>query len=145
MANPLITQGTLNRLKMSVIIPAFPELNITPPFLLPAMLTLRLDGPVVTRIPTSTGSITSLEPVQHATVVAALMRTQSLADLYKRQMESNALIGDITVRGDSALLSPYQFINCSILGVPEQIFNGTDPGYAVTLEGYYPVNNQAWS
>jgi len=139
--NPLTNQGTLNRLLASVIIPAFPELNVTSSFLGKEGVTISFQGDITLMIPTMTGTVTSPEPYQMATVLVRLLRTQPLADAFKQQLETTALIGDITVRPDSRALSPYQFINCAISTVGDLVLNGTDAGYGVSIVGYYPVNS----
>ena len=44
MADPLVPQGNLNRLKASLIWTDFPNLNVTPPFLAGEMLVLSFEG-----------------------------------------------------------------------------------------------------
>src|ERR1700743_1723349 len=100
MANPLIDLGQLNRLKTSVLIPNFPELNVTVSYLGEEGINLRLNGPVTTRVPAMTGSVPSPEPYAPVTLVIHLVKSQTLSVLYKAQMEDLALIGDLTVRPD---------------------------------------------
>lgn len=142
--NPLVAQGVLNRLRASVVVPAFPQLNVTPAFLGKEMIGITLEGNTSTYIDTATGAVVSPEPYQRVSVTLHLLRTQFLADLYKLQQESSSFIGDVTVRPDSSVLSPYQFNNCSIMSTPEQKFDGTDPGYRVTIGGVYYINASLW-
>lgn len=144
MANPLVQQGTLNRLRGSAIWTDHPELNVTAPFLGADGIGLSLEGESTTFHKTLTGTVTSPEPYMVVNMTFNLLRTQQLADLYKTQMENNALIGDCAVRTDSTTLSPYQFTNCAIQGVRELRINGTDAGYAVSVKGYYTVNSNLW-
>lgn len=142
--NPLVSQGTLNRLRASVNILDFPELNVTAPFLGKEAIRLALEGDTTTYIPTMTGAVTSGEPYQMCSVTIHLLKTQSISDLYKRQMETLSVIGDIVVTPDSSALSPYPILNSSIRSVQELNFSGEDAGYAVTLGGYYLINSELW-
>lgn len=142
--NPLVAQGTLNRLQASVIFTSFPGLNITPAFLGEEMIGIALQGKSVTYINTATGAVSSPEPYMPVEVTANLLKTQSLAGQFKAQMETISLLGDCTVRPDSIALPPYSFINCSITGVRELRLNGKDAGYNISIEGYYLVNATLW-
>lgn len=143
-SNPQVPQGTLNRLRGSVVIPAFPSLNVTASFLGPAGISLSLEGETTSITPTLTGTVTSPEPFQMATVTINLLKTQNLSALYKAQIENDARIGDITVTPDASTLPPYIIKNCAIESVRELSFNGRDAGFGVTLKGYYLVNNSLW-
>jgi hypothetical protein len=145
MANPMIPQGTLNRLRGSVNFPTNSELNVTAPYLGKGGITFSLEGEAVTYIPTMSGAVTSPEPYMMCKCVINLLKTQNLSDVYKRQMELTALVGDFVVTPDASTLSTYYINNASIESVKELPFNGTDAGYAVTLSGYYLVNSQSWS
>lgn len=145
MSNPLVSQGSLNRLRASVVLPSFPELNVTAPFLGEEGIRLALEGEATTFINTMTGAVTSPEPYQLVSVTINLLKTQSLADSYKRKQETDARLGDIVVRPDTGILSPYQFINASIENVGELNFNGKVAGYAVNIKAYYPINSAAFN
>lgn len=142
--NPLVDQGTLNRLRATVTVPNSPELNVTPAFLGPNAISVALQGEVTRTLPTLAGTVTSPEPYQLAVVTMQLLRSQALSATYKSRMETLSTIGPITVRPDSVTLPDYTFQNCSITGVREMTFNGGDPGFVVTLEGYYPLNSSLW-
>lgn len=143
--NPLISQGTLNRIRGSLIIPDAPALNITAPFLGKNGITVAFDGDTTEYFPTMTGAVTSQEPYQMVTINVQLLKTQSLSDQYKRRMENNSLLGNITVRPDAKTLSPFQIINCSIAGVGELAFNGLDAFFGARLRGYWPINASLWN
>lgn len=147
MANPLQAQGVLNRLKASVVWNSFSSLNVTAAFLGAEGIRLALDGAAVAFLPTMTGAVTSPEPYQMITLTMNLLKTQQLADLYKQQMETSALLGDGTVRPDvsSGGIGYYQLTNCAIEAVREINFAGTDAGWVVTVRGYYIINNALWS
>jgi hypothetical protein len=144
MANPLVVQGTLNRLRGSVLFAQFPAFNVTAPFVGPEGISLTLEGRASTNIPTMTGIVTSPEPYMLVTVQMHLLKTQSLADAYKAKMETSVLMGDCVVRPDSKTLSPYLLYNTSIINVADLTFNGTNAGYGVSLEGYWVINADLW-
>lgn len=142
MANPLVQQGSLNRLVASVSWQQFPALNVTPPFLNREAIRLALDGNATVFLPTVTGAVTSPEPYMMVTLTINLLKTQSLSALYKAQMETNTLLGVCVVRPDvvSGGLPPYDLLNMAIEGVREQDYSGGDAGWAVTCRGYYAIN-----
>lgn len=141
MANPNVPQGTLNRLKGSVLVETDDSLNVTAPFLGPEGITLAFEGTATAYYPTMTGAVTSPEPYQAVTLTVNLLKTQNLAAQWEAQRQKNSLLGDVTVTTDAAPLPSYDLINCSIENVRELKFAGTDPGFIVTVRGYYPINS----
>jgi hypothetical protein len=143
MPNPLIAQGSLNRIKASVVWANFSDLNVTAPYLGAGGIRLGLDGGTTVFLPTMTGAVTSPEPYQMITLSMALLKTQQLGDLYKQQMEIDARIGNGVVYPDvqSGGINSYQIINCAIESVRELNFAGTDAAYEVSVRGYYLVNS----
>jgi hypothetical protein len=143
-ANPLVQQGVVNRLRSNIIIPDFPQLNVTASFLGKEGIKLQLEGESTTYIPTLVGGVISQEPYMLCSVMAELLKSQPLADQFKQQMESDAAIGDITVRGDATQLGPYDLTNCSIMSVRELDFSGPSASWLVTVKGYYNINQDLW-
>lgn len=143
--NPLVPQGTLNRIRASVQWSAFPALNVTVPFLGKEGITLAFEANATDFVDTMTGAVTSPVPYQPIRLVVNLLKTQTLSNQYKSQMESSTLLGDGTVIPDSVTLSPYQITNCAIEGVDELRFNGEVAGFAVRVKGYYIVNNNLFN
>lgn len=145
MPAPLVPQGNLNRIKASLVLDAFPSLNVTPSNLGNEGISLVFEGDATGVIPTMTGQVNSPEPFQAVTVTLHLLKTQPLADLYEQQRQTNTVLGTGTVRPDVSTqqggLKPYGLQNLSIRSVGELRMNGTDPGYRVTLGGYYIINN----
>lgn len=142
--NPLVDQGTLSRLRSNVVISDFPSLNVIAPNLGKEGIKLALQGESTTYLPTMTGGVVSQEPYQLCDVTMQLLKSQPLADQYKAKMEDDAKLGAISVRGDSTQLSVYDLVNCSIMGVRELDFGGTDPGYVVSIRGYYNINQNLY-
>lgn len=144
MANPNVNQGSLNRLVGSVVIPDFPELNVTPEYLGDEGIGITFGGETTTFINTMTGAVTSPEPYQPVTVSIHLLRTQFLSNLYKNKIEDDARVGDVVVRIDTRNFPPYPFFNAAIQSIAEIRANGKDAGYRVTLAAYYQINNSLW-
>lgn len=140
--NPLVDQGVLNRIRASVVVANFANLNVTAPFLHKEGISLALDGDTTTYIDTMTGAVQSPEPYQKVTCTIVLLKTQGLSAQYKAQMENISNIGPFTVYPDvSSGLPTYLIQNGSISGVREMKFNGEDAAWAVMLRGYYTINN----
>ena len=146
-SNPFTPQGTLNRLRASIIWDDFPQLNVTPSFLGKAGISFAPESDFTTEIETMTGIVQSPEPYVMGSVTINLLRTQALADAYKAQAEQNTVFGNCTVRPDVGPggLSPYQLYNMAYKSLRELSFAGSDPGYVVVLRGYYPVNAGLWN
>lgn len=143
--NPLVAQGTLNRLRASVTWNDFPALNVTAPYLGEEGLSLTLEGDTTTYIKTMTGQVTSPEPYQPISLTMELLKTQSLGPAYKAQAEALALIGNGTVRVDASTFPAYDIVNCAIMGVETLKLNGKDAGYRVRIGGYYLVNQNLYN
>lgn len=143
-SNPLIDQGTLNRLRGTVIVTNSPELNVTASFLDRAGISLALEGETTVQIPTLTGVVQSPEPYQLLAVTIALLKTQSLSNIWKQRMELNSNIGSIVVTPDASSLGTYVGNNCSIQSVSPLTFAGQDAGWVVTVKGVYNINNVLW-
>lgn len=144
MASPLIAQGTISKLRASVIFPAAPQLTVTAPYLGTEGISIVLEGKASTNVQTMTGFVTSPEPYLMVTIQMHLLKTQILASLYKTQMEVDVRLGDCVVRPDTTTLTPYLFYNSTITSVGDLLFNGTNPGYGVVVEAFYPINATLW-
>jgi hypothetical protein len=144
-SNPMIPQGTLNRLRGTVNFAANPQLNVTAPYLGKAGITMSLEGESTLMIPTMSGTVTSPEPYMMVSCVVNILKTQNLASVFKAQMEKTTVIGDVVVTSDTTTLPTYYLNNCAIESVREMSFNGEDAGFAITIKGYYIINNDSWS
>lgn len=143
--NPLIAQGSLNRIIASVVWPDFPAYNVTAPYLGKGGLSLALEGETTLLIPTMTGAVQSQEPYMMISLTMNLLKSQGLAASYKLKMEADSNLGTGTVRPDTRTLGNYQIYNCAIESVRELSMAGQDPGFAVTVKGYYLVNAGLWA
>jgi hypothetical protein len=142
--NPLIAQGTLNRLIASVAWSSFPVLNVTASYLAPEGIRLTLTGESTLFIQTMAGVVTSPEPYMMIDMAMHLLKSQPLSNSYKSQMELSALLGDGVVRTDTTTLGQYQITNCAIQGVTELDFSGRSAAYVVRIRGYYLTNSSLW-
>ena len=140
MPNPLVQQGTLNRLRGSVVFADNQSLNVTAPFLAREAIHVTFDGDSGMLIPTLTGGVTSPEPYQIGNVTINLLKSQNMADLYKHQIETDVNVGDFSIIGDSPALGDYEFVNGILLGVRDIVFDGNVPGFVVNLRGIYYIN-----
>ena len=143
--SPFVQQGTLNRLRGSVVYASNQTLNVTAPYLSREGISIAFEGDAGMLIPTLTGGVTSPEPYQIATVTINLVKSQALANYYKQQFESNVNVGDVSVIADSATLSDYEIQNCVLKGIRDITFDGNQAGFVVTLSGIYQVNSQLWA
>lgn len=141
MPNPLVQQGSLNRIRGSVTWNSNPSLNVTAPYLSKEAMRLSLQGESTRYLDTLTGAVTSPEVKMMIELQINLLKTQALSSLYKSTMEFNSLIGDGIVRPDATGLSPYQIINCSIKSVREMDYSGENAAWTVVIGGYYLVNS----
>ena len=145
MSTPFVPQGTLNRVRASVIVPGYASLNVTSPYMGKDFVTVSFQGQFAELIPTATGGVTSPEPYVMASISINILRTQSLSSQWRSQAESYSAIGGITVHSDSAAFPALSFDNCIIRDIEPGAYNGMDPVVRVTLQGIYYINNQLWS
>ena len=143
--NPLVPQGTLNRIRGAIIIPDQPQLNVTAPFLGKGGISLGFEGESVQFHPTMTGAVTAPEPYVMVSVTVNLLKSQPLANVYEAQRQTLSTIGDITIKPDASTLPNYLILNSAIESVRELAFNGEDAGYVVMLKGYYLTNNNLFN
>jgi len=145
MSNPQISQGTINRLRASVVIPSLPQLNVTAAFLGEEAIRMAFEGDATLFINTLTGAVTSPEPYLMVNVTVNLLKTQAIANAWKAQMETSAILGDLTIRPDTPMLNPYALTNCSIMRPGDLDFSGKSAAYPVSIRGYYIINNALWN
>lgn len=146
---PLISQGTLIRVRGSLIWTDFPGLAITAPYLGKGGITIAFNGPRTVQIDTMTGAVQSPEPYIPCTITANLLHTQALARAYQTQEQLTTILGDATLRPDllpsAGGIALYQLTNGAIDDVRELSFAGQDPGYMISFKVYYSVNNSLYS
>jgi hypothetical protein len=142
---PFVPQGTLNRVRCSVVIPGFPNLNITSPYMGKSFARIQFQGSYAELIGTATGGVQSPEPYVMANISIGLLRTQSLAAAWQAQALTNTNIGGISVYSDSAAFPTLSFDNSIINDIDPGAFDGTDPVVRLTLKGIYYINSDMWN
>ncbi len=143
--NPLVQQGMLNRVLTHIIVPSFPQLNVTSPYMSKSLATLTFDESAVDQIGTATGVVNSPKPYVMGKVVVNLLRSQGTANLYLAQWQSQAPIGTIVLYSDSTALQPITLLNCSLLDVDTGAFDGVDPTFKATISGVFETNAYVWA
>jgi hypothetical protein len=143
--NPLTNHGSLNRVRGSIIVPLFPILNITSPYMGKNLLSVNFEGNFDEQVETATGVVTSPEPYVMATVTADLLRTQGLATAWLAQGQLISDIGPITVFSDSSSFEPIVITNTVIRSVEPGVFDGMNPIVKLTLRGVFIVNALLWA
>lgn len=146
--NPLLAQGSLNRLSATIAFENNAGLNITPSYLGREAIRLALEGTATTRIPTMTGIVTSPEPYQIVSCTVHLIKTMPLAAAWQVQHVTNTVVGPFTVYPDlvpsQGGIGPYPVENGMMMSLRELNFAGEDDGWVLTLSGFYVINNSLW-
>ena len=140
MPNPLVPQDVLSKLRGSVGLVQFPQLNVTAPFLGEEGISIAFEGDTSGYLGTLTGAVPSPNPYQIANVSIPLLKSQALANLWKGQLEQNTTVGDASITTDSPTLEDYLLSNCTLLGVADLNFAGRTADYMVRLKGIYYIN-----
>jgi hypothetical protein len=145
MPNPLVPQGTLNRIIASLAVINNPDLNIASFNLGDDGITLAFEGEASVLIGTLTGGVISPAPYQMCSIRAAILRTQPLVTAYKAQIETNTALGDIVITPDAITLENYYLRNCTLRTVAELAFVGRQPEFTITIQGIYSTNSDLFA
>ena len=143
--NPQVAQGTLNKVRASVVVPSYTNLNIDSSHMAKKFVTTTPDGDSVMQPETATGIVNSPEPYVMYTITVGILRSQALAASWQSQMETQSSIGRVIVHPDSAAFPSLTFYNCSILRIDPGPFDGSDPTVDVQLRGVYQTNSDLWN
>ncbi len=143
--NPQSAQGSLNRVLTHLVVPSFPQLNLTASFLGKSQISVSMENDAVDQIPSATGLVNSPEVFQKASITASLLRSQAASGLWLAQQQLQSIIGSMSVWSDSAVFPPYVFSNCSIVMIEPGAFDGSDPAVKVTIKGVYYINASLWA
>lgn len=143
--NPLVAQGTLNRVRNHVASSSYPALNISAAYMGKTFARLEFEGSFNEQIGTGTGGVSSPEPYVWATITVGLLRTQALSQAWMDQAIAGGDIGDITAYADSAAFSAITLNGCVIRSIDPGAYDGTDPVVRLVLRGTFYLNNSMWS
>jgi hypothetical protein len=140
MAFQFTPPGVLNRLRASVIYNDFPELNVTSNYLGLEGITFSVEGNATLLLPAMVSLVSSPAPYMEASAVMTIVRSSTLSNIYKTQLETNTLLGLVTIVPDTDALDNFIINNTALETVRELAFAGTNAGFVVTIRGYYNVN-----
>jgi len=140
-----VPQGTLNRLRCSIVVPQTPYLSITAPYMGKSFAKIAFGGPFGELIPTATGGVTSPEPYVMSTISVGLLRTQALSAAWLSQAQLLCDIGSIVVYPDSANFPAMTFQNAIINDIDPGAYDGTDPVFKLTIKGIFIANSELWA
>lgn len=142
--NPLVPQGTLNRIRTHIVLSSYPSLNITAANMTKGFATFAFEGNFVAQIETATGIVNSPEPYVMGTCTVEILRSQALATAYINQLSTNAMIGDVTGYSDSMTFAPITLNNCSIYNFDPGAYDGTKPAVRIVFRGVFTPNGAMW-
>jgi len=142
--NPQIQQGTLNRVRCSVVVPSNSALNIASSYMGQSFASLEFEGSFSDQIMTATGVVNSPEPYVMASISVGLLRTQALSSAWLAQAQTQSDVGDITIHSDSAAYGYITISNCVISTYNPGAFDGKDPVVRLSLRGVLYSNNALW-
>lgn len=145
MANPLIAQGTLNRVRCHIVVPSLTSLNITASYMVKNFATVNFGGSFVDQMPTGTGVVNSPAPYVMATISCGLIRSQSLAQEWLTQAQSTSILGNVTIYSDTSAWDPVQLRESAIMDIQPGPYDGMDPTVSLTISGVYDINNNLWN
>ena len=143
--NPGIARGVLNRVRCSVILPAFPALNVISANMGRALARIAFSDNLVNQIPTGTGLVNSPEPYIRATITIALLRTQPIASSWFSQILQDSNVQDATIYSDTSAFPPIALQDVVASHIDPGPFDGTSPDFQLVLAGALPVNNNLWT
>ncbi len=143
-SNPLIAQGTLNRVRCSIVFANFPQFNITAGYMGKNMATITFSDKFVEQIKTATSTVISPEPYVMANVAVSLLRTTSLGAAIFNQMQDTGSLGAATIYSDTSAFPPINIANVTVASFNPGAFDGTDPVAHLGMEGVFYVNNNLW-
>ena len=142
---PLVPQGTLNRVRCSIVVPTFSSLNIASSYMGKSFASLSFQGPFTELIPTATGAVTSPEPYVMANITVGLLRTQGLAYSWLTQAGQTGSLGSVVIHSDTAAWPEITLIDAVINDIEPGAYDGMDPVVRLSLKGIYTVNSNLWN
>lgn len=143
--NPLITQGNLNRVRVHIVVPSFPTLNIASSYMGPSFASVSFEGPFVEQIATATGIINSPEPYVMMNVNVGIIRTQPLAAAWLTQLQATGVLGNVVVHSDTSAFPAITSGNTSVREYDPGAFDGKEGVLRLTLRGVFYPNNNLWN
>ena len=145
MANTFVAQGTLNRIRCSIVFANFPGLQITASYMGKSMASVTFNDNFVDQIKTATGTVISPEPYVMTSVAVNLLRTTPLGAAWLAQLKDTGSLGPATIYSDTNAFPDIDLVNVTVSGFNPAAYDGTDPAIHLGLQGVFYVNNSLWS
>jgi hypothetical protein len=145
---PQISQGTLNLIRCSIIIPSFTNLSITPEYMSHEMAGITFDGPSVEQYDTGTGLVNSPQPYVKATISCTILKTQGLAASWFAQFQSQSILGTVEMHPDDDPTTGWPVVRmhtAALMHPQPGRFNGKDPGITLTISGKVNTNSSLFN
>ena len=138
----LVQQGTLNRLRASIVIPGNPTLNVNADHLGPEGINFDFEGAATDFPPTMTGFVTSAAPYVGVMIRVQMLRTQGIAGAWQQQFQQSTVLGTVKIHTDVTItgVSSLTFRETAVRRLPPFRMDGRDPYYPVELFGAYLIN-----
>jgi len=144
MANPLIQQGSLNKVRAQVVVPGFSNLTIISSYMGTDGLTAETED-FCDQIGTATGTVPSPNPYAFASITIHILKTNGMVTRWWNQKDTNSQIGKITIHSDTDAFDSFDVQECVIKSLSPGKLNGTDATSILTLRGVLYINNDMWS
>jgi hypothetical protein len=143
--NPLAQQGSLNKVRGSIVIALNPALNVTAPYMSKGMFSIGFEGNMTEQIETATGVVNSPEPYVMVTIMVDLLRTQSLSYAWLAQAMATTDIGPVVAYTDSSAFPTIPLDNCVMRIIDPGKMDGNDPTVKLTIRGVFYINALLWA
>lgn len=86
-------------------------------------------------------SITMVQrPYQTAVATISISKANSLAEMWRNQLQSNSDIGDVYIRADVSLRSDYVLYRCHIKSIEAGGISNGDVTDSIVIHGEYRIN-----
>ena len=136
--------GVLNRALTSVSVINFPNLNVTTGFFGTKVARISFEVETSDYIPVLAGNVPSPRLTQIITCMMYLNKSQSLAAAWEAQRLTSAIIGDVVVVTDSAVMPTYYMANATLQNIADLDLTGDSNDFPVMLKGTYYINNSIY-
>ena len=144
-SNPLISGGTINRVRGNLVVNSYQNLNVTASYLGEGGMEVSREGAATTFINNMTSRTPSPEPYMPCNIVMHLVKAQTLAQQWENQLLTLSYLGGLTFYPDVTTLGPFVFRDAAIMTVMPIVVNGKSGEYGVTLSATYEINGSLWS
>lgn len=132
----------LNKLYTKAIFSDDNSLNVVAADMGEDMIKVTLEGDIVNRLTTATGTIGSLSIYVPVTIEISILKTSPLWPIYVKRCISNGYIGGtLTIYDDVNLAQEIEDISLDVQDLSN--FNGTQPAVTFIVKGNFKVNRAA--